>query len=654
MSNTLDDLLAAHPTIRDAITSDTTTTKLAGNVEAAGRGILPTGAFSAIEKLSGATKEQLDTREKQDATTNGLLQFGGAMVRDTAAMALGGPAAAYGVAALNTLGDTANLAVDHSTDLTVEHVAGTLAHEMLGAWVGNVLPATASRILGRFNVAGRELAGRAATFVEKQVSKLGESKVIAGLSEEVQKALDNSVFSKARKHAVKYAQTGIDEATHALDSMLAPFNAAAAIPGESAAAEKILSTAKPDIIERFNRTYDKKLNVFSAGEMTPSDALNLEAFVSSIAKEAPAEEKAGIYHLIEKLGPQTDALLAERKLQPEIVRAFQQKIAANQSLLKSIPSDVLPIAGKFVAGTVKEHAVRGAVTAAGSAAAAVLGVPAHYIIPAVLMRLGGSGAGKVAASELTQTAKMYAGQKAYQLGQTMSQFERSVFSQHLANTLGEKGSALVKAAMQGGAQASVAAAFDAAHMNNLQAIADNPEAALHHIVRAVDGAPISDEQKQQTVAYVGHMFNMLKEGLPVQNPLSPPGARNMPPGKQLQFARKIQAMTDPQAVIRNPTREGLQALQQLRPATYSLVMRAAMSHAGPNVAPSAHSRVYMDALGLDSSLKQAGKQAQKLYAPPPPNALSQRRRPGHTNATNVNFHVNNAATAIDNVEKEEP
>lgn len=652
---------------------------IAGGTEALFRGLLPKGTFNALEVgLGGAKQSEIDARAQANAAVNKTVEFGGQLMRDSAAIALAGPAALYGVAALNTVGETAQDAVNHDPNLTVEHVAHRLAGELLGASAGLVGGAVAGKVIGaaaKAVVTGGELTGRAVSSAGRWLTEGVEQRMgqraaklatdgaeLPEINKAVSDMLENGTFSKGRAAALEHIALVRQQAQQGLKDMLAPFDGAAtaAESASPAAKEVVQRVAKlPSIAEDFALLHPEK-KTLSAETLTPSDALHLESVLERSAKEASkvgradkANELLGTY---QQVRPLTEKFMAERGLSPAEVRQMQSEILAQDAVEASIPTKSLPTLKTLGSAGVKSALKVGAVEAVGKAANLV-GVPGFITSRATGVALGAMGlkGSEALAKDIGPAVLQTAEQKAYNVGAALSNFDRSVFAQHFANLTGnDLMQAAGKALVQGATIVPALTVSDDV-LANLQALGRNPEGVLQATTRAADKAPIPDEHKPEVIARVADTISTLAKELPQPDPMAPPGARSLPRRKERQLARTLQALTDPGSVVQNPTKEGIQALQRHAPATHAALVKGLVEHAGPNVGPGTHARRILDAMGFNADMANASRMAQKLYAPPPPPPGRSGPKPRAVHNTSVTINQRStASTAVDDVEKGNP
>lgn len=643
--------------LTQAVTSDAAT-KVASGTEALYRGLFPKGAMNALEVgLGGAKQEDIDARAAKLGKAGQFLEAGGALARDTSAMALAGPAGLYGIAALNTIGDTAQNAVNHSADLTVEHTAATLFKEMLGAAAGNAVGAAIPAIGGRVadtagkivTAGGRKLMSLAEGGITRQMVNAGVSLEDSAMVKAARTALDSGVFGKARKAALEFLGDNKAEYKEAIADMIKPFDDTI-VPAPAGKWQQVFT----DTIKPLRAKFESQTGT-SLENLTPSKALAVEEWLGKQAKEAGVTDKNWLLGLQDRIKPVTDQFHAEIGLPPQELRGLQSQITATEAAEAMVPKGVggsLSTAAKSTLSKAPELAKSAALAGAGEVGD-FMGLPTSMIG----LTAGGLHAGKVLApvmkglkSDLMSTAKVGVANLENKVGQSMANFDRTYFSQMWANKLGSDYGQSTLKALQGIASEATGFILDDHKMANLQGMAQDPNVFLQHAQDAVQHAPIPDEQKPAVVQAMATALQTVQPDMPKTDHFSPPGARGLTANGRRNLEAKLSVITDPEHVLRRPTRNNLETLQKVHPQTHSTLIQEITRNAGGNIPSTGAARRLLDAIGFDKTMKDTGRQAQKIYATPPPQPQSKSgKRRASGGGTTIN---NDYSTSQNEVERE--
>lgn len=357
-----------------------------------------------------------------------------------------------------------------------------------------------------------------------------------------------------------------------------------------------------------------------------------------------------IWGLRDQVKQLNNKYFAELGMSPEEYRALEREYLAQSHVKASIPTDtlkpMLKIGAKAVASGLAGWGV--------NEGAQALGVPKEYARSAgavVGTALGAKSLGGLRELPIGKAIAGYGAQKAYSFGKLLSEYDKGIFKQVLANQFGnELGVVASNGLSRGLLQTASQYALPSDAVEKIQHFAQHPDVFKREAEARIEDAPIDENTKIDVFNQLDQDMKYLSQDLPPSRPFSPPGARAMTASKRLKLERKIAALAHTPSALANPTKEGLEAVKQRRTKTHSAHIEHVLDQAGPNIEPGTPARVYLDLLGADDSIKKAGRDAQKLYAPKPMPAKGKQKAP----APNVTFHQDVASTALDDAQKGRP
>ncbi len=666
---------AYKPDMADDLVQSDALEAVGAGVEALGRGIMPKGTFNALERdVGGATQEQIDARATKYPVVSAANELAGTAVRDVAAFATGGASAMYGLAALNTIGATAeDPTVNHDIGLATEKIAGHLFGELLSTTVGLGIGQAAAVGGNLITAAGRAVMQGS---VGVGTKLLGEKLAGAGVAlndvrSVVESAMKNGVFTKARAAALDHSEKVIAEVSDHIATYLAPVDAVAArwnpavdnravrqaVLGTIDETAKRLSPAESQgAIAKLQSLRESFAS--ETGNVTPSKLLEYEAALKAAAKGESGPGATALYGAQSRVSKVTDAFLNDLNTPAQELRQLQQELVAQQGIKAAIPNDA-------VRGAAKAAAKGGAAAGLGYVANE-LGVGEMFgevVPPAIIhggegMLLGALGiglknhGGKIA-GDLAKAGVGGAATGAYAAGEALSQFDKEFFGQYYANHVGNELGKQTFSALRGATSAASQAILPPQTLEKLQTWAANPQSFRQAMQENAEGLPLTDEHKADIVDQASCLLTHVAKLLPQCSPYAPPGARSIPVRRERQIADALQAIGDPEGQLRTPTKTGVDTLGITHPKTKGTMVQLILDDLGPNTPPAGEARRLVDGWGGDAALKEAGRAAQQNYNPQPAPAATQRRRQGGSNNTTINIE-DDVSTGMDNVQKGVP